>query len=309
MPGRKYTAGSAYRYGFNGQEKSTELNQAFTTAEFWEYDSRIGRRWNVEPVIAKYPNLSGYVVFANDPVNLQDPDGKDIIYVNGYRLFGTMNADDRNWKDPKKLKDTYWNSVNKDFNTEVSRYFNDGKSQETEHYVSGDHNITSSAHSRIIEGKKIGIQMVSSGEIKVSKTNNIMTIVMHSQGNAEGLGIAMGIIEQAKKQGVDVTVNLVFLSVHQPEGINDKLTANLAKRGIQFTYANDNATILKPQAGVEGNPILKSVVDAKPEKKNWKRDGRVAHSATVDDAGALKKIEKVDQEKHIFVGKSDTPKS
>lgn len=82
MFGRKYhIGGGSYRYGFNGQEKSTEINEAFTTAQFWEYDCRIGRRWNVEPLIGKYPNLSGYVSLGNNPVLYSDPDGKDIILL------------------------------------------------------------------------------------------------------------------------------------------------------------------------------------------------------------------------------------
>ncbi|PSL34430.1 hypothetical protein, partial [Chitinophaga ginsengisoli] len=41
MPGRGYNAGG-YRYGFNGQEHSSELGDNNYTAQFWEYDSRIG---------------------------------------------------------------------------------------------------------------------------------------------------------------------------------------------------------------------------------------------------------------------------
>lgn len=74
MPVRSYNAG-AYRYGFNGQEKSTEINDNSYTAEFWQYDPRIGRRWNVDPVIK--PNESPYATFANSPIWLSDPNGKD----------------------------------------------------------------------------------------------------------------------------------------------------------------------------------------------------------------------------------------
>jgi hypothetical protein len=52
-PGRQYDdINGVYRYGFNGQEKSTEIdpNGNINTAKFWEYDSRIGRRWNTDPV-------------------------------------------------------------------------------------------------------------------------------------------------------------------------------------------------------------------------------------------------------------------
>ena len=73
MPGRKYSNGGSYRYGFNGQEKSTELNDNLTTAEFWEYDSRIGRRWNVDPITKV--GESPYLCFSGNPIYNSDPVG------------------------------------------------------------------------------------------------------------------------------------------------------------------------------------------------------------------------------------------
>ena len=75
-PLRKYAQGSSsYRYSINGQEKSTELNESFTTAEYWEYDSRIGKRWNVDPVIKT--SESSYASFNNNPIMNVDPKGLD----------------------------------------------------------------------------------------------------------------------------------------------------------------------------------------------------------------------------------------
>ena len=44
------TAG--YRYGFGGKEKVDEISGSgnHNTALFWEYDTRTGRRWNLDPV-------------------------------------------------------------------------------------------------------------------------------------------------------------------------------------------------------------------------------------------------------------------
>ena len=83
QPGRKFTegSGSGYRYGLNGQERSDELNENLTTALYWEYDSRIGRRWNLDPKLNEYE--SPYLCFSGNPINMVDPDGdetKDIIY-------------------------------------------------------------------------------------------------------------------------------------------------------------------------------------------------------------------------------------
>jgi RHS repeat-associated protein len=74
MPGRKFSAANAkYRYGFNGQEHDKELNENITTALYWEYDSRIGRRWNLDPV--PQVGVSDYACLGNNPINLSDADG------------------------------------------------------------------------------------------------------------------------------------------------------------------------------------------------------------------------------------------
>lgn len=75
MPGRKFDAGSGYRYGFNGQEKSTEINENSYTAEFWEYDPRIGRRWNRDIMNKSW--ISDYAVLGNNPIYFVDPNGAD----------------------------------------------------------------------------------------------------------------------------------------------------------------------------------------------------------------------------------------
>ncbi len=81
MPGREYSNGGAdYRYSINGQEKEKELNKNITTAEFWEYDSRIVRRWNLDPK----PNvaISPYNCFDGNPIALMDPLGDTLRGLN-----------------------------------------------------------------------------------------------------------------------------------------------------------------------------------------------------------------------------------
>jgi RHS repeat-associated protein len=94
MPGRKYSiANTNYRFGFNGQEKSTEINSSgnLYTAQFWEYDSRIGRRWNRDP--KTNTSLSPYSTFANNPIFNSDPLGDTTIpTVNGGTMELTPNS-------------------------------------------------------------------------------------------------------------------------------------------------------------------------------------------------------------------------
>jgi len=92
MKGRSYE-GSKYKYGFNTQEKDDEPKRSgaredylrtktteqiygegnSTSAEYWQYDSRLGRRWNVDPVT--YPWNSSYSCFNGNPIFYSDPNG------------------------------------------------------------------------------------------------------------------------------------------------------------------------------------------------------------------------------------------
>ncbi len=96
---KTYQAGSfGHKYGFNTQEKDDEPKRSgtredhlrtktteqiygegnSTTAEYWQYDSRLGRRWNVDP----RPNLSisSYACFGNNPIAFSDIDGDTARY-------------------------------------------------------------------------------------------------------------------------------------------------------------------------------------------------------------------------------------
>jgi len=74
MPGRNLE-GERYRFGFNGQEKDNEIYGTGNsyTAEYWQYDARLGRRWNVDPV--DKPWMSSYHSFSNRPITNIDPNG------------------------------------------------------------------------------------------------------------------------------------------------------------------------------------------------------------------------------------------
>jgi GH24 family phage-related lysozyme (muramidase) len=76
MPGRKFSL-SDYRFGFNTQEKVNEISGLgnHNTAEFWEYDTRLGRRWNVDPIVKE--DQSPYECFNDNPCYYADPSGQD----------------------------------------------------------------------------------------------------------------------------------------------------------------------------------------------------------------------------------------
>jgi hypothetical protein len=108
-----------------------------------------------------------------------------------------------------------------------------------------------------------------------------------------------GILDAGKAAEIDVKVNGVMLSVHQPDGIDTK---DIADKSIQFTYGNDNSSVVAPMGKVAG------VADANSENKLNESGGLDAHSATVDKDEAFEAVKKTDKEKKIFT-KKDKPKN
>lgn len=82
-----------YRFGFGGQEKLDEIsgNNNHNTALFWEYNIRLGRRWNLDP--KPNPCISSYAAFKTNPIFYSDILGDTSEYydiANG-NLLGTIN--------------------------------------------------------------------------------------------------------------------------------------------------------------------------------------------------------------------------
>jgi hypothetical protein len=82
MPGRSFST-PGYSYGFNGQEKDDEVKGSGNsmTAEFWEYDSRLARRWNGDQIYK--PWEAPYSCFNDNPIYYADPVGLDGEGPNG----------------------------------------------------------------------------------------------------------------------------------------------------------------------------------------------------------------------------------
>ena len=93
------TVSGGYRFGFNTQEKTDEISGLgnHTTALYWEYDSRLGRRWNLDPKPNQSTSL--YNCNTNNPILFSDPNGDTITklpsflnnqsLVNGWDVFAS----------------------------------------------------------------------------------------------------------------------------------------------------------------------------------------------------------------------------
>jgi len=88
-----------YRFGFNGQEKVNEIAGIgnHNTALFWEYDTRLGRRWNLDP--KTQIGNSNYATFKNNPIYNNDIDGDipnpiRLLYDAMFRTFIKQTSSD-----------------------------------------------------------------------------------------------------------------------------------------------------------------------------------------------------------------------
>ena len=73
----RHGSSNSYRYGFNGMEKDDELKgigNSYNT-EFRQYDPRVGRWLSLDPLEHKFPWMSPYVSFNNNPLSYIDSDG------------------------------------------------------------------------------------------------------------------------------------------------------------------------------------------------------------------------------------------
>ena len=89
--------GANARYGMNGQERDNEIagDGNISTAEHWEYDTRLGRRWNTDPLAGDYANWSPYAAFGDNPIYYVDPDGKKFINFDAQGNYTGTTKD--NW--------------------------------------------------------------------------------------------------------------------------------------------------------------------------------------------------------------------
>src|SRR5436190_21414632 len=77
MPGRKYSAGTTYRYGFNGKENDNDVKGEGNQQDYGMriYDPGLGRFLSVDPLRKKYPWYSPYQFSGNNPILYIDLDG------------------------------------------------------------------------------------------------------------------------------------------------------------------------------------------------------------------------------------------
>jgi len=84
QPGHKYSAGSLYRYGFNGKENDDEVKEIEGSQQDYGmriYDPRLGRFLSVDPLVNNFPFYTPYQFAGNTPIQAIDLDGDEPKFV------------------------------------------------------------------------------------------------------------------------------------------------------------------------------------------------------------------------------------
>ena len=103
---------------FNAKELDVETGNYYYGARY--YNPRVSVWLSVDPHAHRYPSLSGYSAFANNPINIIDPDGRDIIPVHGTwsnnktwgNLSGITKASNNLFKDNRLGASYGWSGDN-----------------------------------------------------------------------------------------------------------------------------------------------------------------------------------------------------
>jgi RHS repeat-associated protein len=121
MPGRKFTSGSGYRYGFNGKENDNEVKGEGAQQDygFRISDPRVGRFLSIDPLTKQYPYYSPYHFAGNSPIKFIDLDGLEPATAGDKEIDKHRGTVDRVYKKSGGDKKFYTLPLAEEIGTEV----------------------------------------------------------------------------------------------------------------------------------------------------------------------------------------------
>jgi RHS repeat-associated protein len=235
---RSYTATvEGYRFGFNGQEGDDEVSGSGNsyTAEFWQYDSRLGRRFNRDP--KSNPSISVYACFANNPVIFTDPHGDTIAQRNSSNK--TLLVLPRCYETNSTLKTVYESGMKAGFNIaiieDLDELLSDAKSNglNYNHVIVGQHGIMTESVVRIGRGYENEYREADLDNV-AEKLNELGDYINTSNKENGGTSLVLLQCLGAAPKTVDEEGNVVLFS--------DPLLEKLSKYTSDNVVANAGLT-------------------------------------------------------------------
>ena len=116
----RHGSSNSYRYGFQGQEKDNEIKGEGNSYDFGArmLDPRVGRWFSTDPKESKYPSMSPYITFNNNPVIYDDPTGESgeitinkktrtVMVTSIYVFYGSESSPKLAKQYAKRIQDDY----------------------------------------------------------------------------------------------------------------------------------------------------------------------------------------------------------
>ncbi|MBK8563183.1 MAG: RHS repeat-associated core domain-containing protein [Saprospiraceae bacterium] len=163
------------KYQYNGKEWNDDFGLNLNDYGARWYDASVGRWTSKDPISEEYAYFTPFAYVANNPLKLIDPDGKRIIFVNGYLGFGSPTGGS-----------SYWGGTNSGFVKEAKNYFGDNDA----FFTDVEHGTFSTVAQRIQAGETWAKDNYKDIVKGLNKSSDVFRFVTHSMGAAFAEGIS-----------------------------------------------------------------------------------------------------------------------
>ncbi len=277
-----------YRYAFNGMEKDDQVKGKGNSYDFGArmLDTRLGRWLTIDPLAMKFPNLSPYNFVLNTPIWAVDPDGRDIIFVNGY--YNTGNGDM-----PGCIADglvgnkggrAYWREQ---FINKAKSYLKDNTVQ----FIDGSGAWNSSGKERYDAGYKFAQDNFGKITSNILDADGVQIETLKVVSHSMGAAYSEGMIKYLEEKGIKVE-KVIHFSPADPSDFQ----ASTNPKTIQLDYINDPVLFFKNFDDISSSSTNKiQGVDI-----NATVDGPGGHYAGKQSPGAFDNVEDAEKIKFSY---------
>jgi len=207
----------------------------------------VQRFTSVDPLAEKYYSISPYAYCGGNLINAVDPDGRKVLFVNGYWASGIVGS----IVGSNSSGASYWG---KGFAGAAQNFFNDHAAISNSNYIDGSSKFGGdmSGQDRYDAGyayAKANINSLTSG----MENGETFKMVTHSEGSAYGAGMAQYLLDQKYK---------VETIVHLSADEGDEFSTPKSPMTYQLANDGDWVTGNKMISGVDRFGLVNSGLGA-----------------------------------------------
>jgi len=217
------TSSTTTDYRFTGKERQSMVNNSIYDS-FARFQNTYGRFMSIDPKAESFYHISPYTYCAGDPVNLVDPDGEIIIFINGFTPIKREQGRRAYWQDEHRGRKV-------DFVTAIQRHLHDDQALfvHSENIFNVNKRIKHGKYKARQDYNKIMSLISENGEIKED-----IKIVTHSMGAAYGKGYVKELSRLLLKNGYDDSIISLVVDFDPFQAKSLKASPNITT--VQFTH-------------------------------------------------------------------------